>query len=108
MTLTGIGKGGPNTELLLAMAIALDGHPGITALACDTDGVDGAAPVAGAVITPDTLARANANGLEPHTSRRSNEAPPYFKALGDQANRGRKLLKWEGPLRPDGERHVLL
>jgi len=55
VTRQGDGIGGPNAEFCLALAIALDGHPQIHALACDTDGVDGAAEVAGAVIGPDTL-----------------------------------------------------
>lgn len=56
VTRRGDGTGGPNAEFCLALALALDGHPRIHALACDTDGVDGAAEVAGAVIGPDTLA----------------------------------------------------
>ena len=91
VTLTGGGRGGPNTELLLSMAIALDGHPGITALACDTDGIDGAAEVAGAVITPDTLARAVRRGLEPQEFLRSNNAHPFFEELGDQVVTGPTL-----------------
>ena len=55
VTRRGDGTGGPNAEFCLALALALDGHPRIHALACDTDGVDGAAEVAGAVIGPDTL-----------------------------------------------------
>src|SRR6185437_8954033 len=60
VTLRGKGCGGRNVEFLLALAIALEGHPRIHALAADTDGVDGMAEVAGAVIGPDTLARARA------------------------------------------------
>ena len=56
VTRRGDGTGGPNAEFCLALALALDGHPRIHALACDTDGVDGAAEVAGAVIGPNTLA----------------------------------------------------
>ncbi|MTE00716.1 DUF4147 domain-containing protein [Paracoccus sp. YIM 132242] len=58
VTRRGEGSGGPNAEYCLALALALDGAAGIHALACDTDGIDGAAPVAGAVIGPDTLVRA--------------------------------------------------
>ena len=58
ITLKGKGKGGRNTEFLLALAIALDGMPGIYALAGDTDGIDGSEDNAGALIYPDTLARA--------------------------------------------------
>ncbi|WP_128515940.1 glycerate kinase type-2 family protein [Tabrizicola thermarum] len=56
VTRTGDGVGGPNAEFCLALALALNGHPRIHAIACDTDGVDGAAEVAGALVGPDTLA----------------------------------------------------
>lgn len=91
VTLTGSGQGGPNTELLLAMAIALDGHSGITALACDTDGIDGAAQVAGAVITPYTLERATRMGLDPPQFLTENNAHAFFEALGDQVITGPTL-----------------
>jgi glycerate 2-kinase len=55
VTRTGDGVGGPNAEFCLALALALDGHPGIHAIACDTDGIDGAAEVAGALVGPATL-----------------------------------------------------
>ena len=58
VTRRGDGVGGPNAEFCLGLAVALGGAPGICGLACDTDGVDGAAEVAGAIVTPDTLARA--------------------------------------------------
>ncbi len=57
-----LGRGGRNVECLLAATIALDGHPRIHALAADTDGVDGAEEVAGAIATPDTITRAWALG----------------------------------------------
>ena len=63
VTRRGRGIGGPNAEFALTLALALDGAAGIHALACDTDGVDGAAEVAGAMIGPDTLSRAQAVGL---------------------------------------------
>lgn len=53
VTRTGDGVGGPNAEYALSLTVALDGAPGIHALACDTDGVDGAAEVAGAMVTPE-------------------------------------------------------
>ena len=56
VTRQGDGVGGPNAEFCLALALALDGHPQIHAIACDTDGVDGAAEVAGALVGPSTLA----------------------------------------------------
>jgi glycerate 2-kinase len=55
--LKGDGRGGRNTEFLLGLALALDGAPGIHALAADTDGIDGSEDNAGAFVGPDTLAR---------------------------------------------------
>ena len=77
------GRGGRNMEYALGLAIALDGAPGIWALACDTDGIDGTEQAAGAVISPDTLARARALGLDPARHLAENNAYLYFKALGD-------------------------
>jgi hydroxypyruvate reductase len=77
------GRGGRNLEYLLGLAIALGGLAGVYALACDTDGIDGAAPAAGAVIGPDTLARAEALGLDPRGRLDANDAFPLFEALGD-------------------------
>ncbi len=69
MTISGNGRGGPNQEYALALALALGGRPGIFALAADTDGSDGGSgrpdDPAGAVITPDTLGRAAAAKLDP-------------------------------------------
>ena len=83
VTLRGQGRGGRNVECLLAMAVALDGLPGVHALAADTDGVDGAKEIAGAVLTPDTLARAWAQGITPRASLDDNDAHAFFEALGD-------------------------
>jgi glycerate 2-kinase len=77
------GRGGRNLEYLLGLAIALGGAPGISAIACDTDGIDGTEDVAGAIITPDTLARAAALGLDPGAHLARNDAFPFFEALGD-------------------------
>ncbi|MEY2884599.1 MAG: hypothetical protein RL490_2323 [Pseudomonadota bacterium] len=77
------GRGGRNREYLLALAIALDGAPGISALACDTDGIDGNDSAAGARIGPDTLARARALGLDAGASLAGNNAGAFFAALGD-------------------------
>ena len=65
VTIRGNGRGGRNVEFLLALAIALDGKDGVWAIAGDTDGIDGAEEVAGAIITPDTLQRARATGHGP-------------------------------------------
>lgn len=78
------GCGGRNVEYLLALALALDGLPGVHALAADTDGIDGGAPVAGAFITPDTLARARRLGLDPQSFLDRHDAHGFFQALGDQ------------------------
>jgi glycerate 2-kinase len=91
VTRRGDGLGGPNAEFCLALALALQGAPGVFALACDTDGVDGAAEVAGAVVTPDTLARARAKGLDPAAALAGNDAHRFFAALGDQVVTGPTL-----------------
>jgi glycerate 2-kinase len=77
------GRGGRNLEYLLGLAIALGGAPGIFALACDTDGIDGTEDAAGAIVTPDTIARGRALGLDPAAHLARNNAYLYFQALGD-------------------------
>jgi glycerate 2-kinase len=77
------GRGGRNLEYLLGLAIALDGAPRIHAIACDTDGIDGTEDNAGAIIGPDTLARANALGLDPQGALQANRSYDFFEALGD-------------------------
>ncbi len=91
VTRRGDGIGGPNAEYALALALALDGAAGIHAIACDTDGVDGAAEVAGAVIGPDTLSRATAMGLDAAAHLTRNDAHSFFAALGDQVLTGPTL-----------------
>lgn len=91
VTRRGDGIGGPNAEYCLALALALDGAAGIHSLACDTDGVDGAAEVAGALVRPDTLARARALGLSPEDHLARNDAHSFFAALGDQVVTGPTL-----------------
>lgn len=88
VTLRGQGRGGRNVEFLLALAVALDGLAGVSALAGDTDGVDGAEEVAGAIIGPDTLARARELGLSPRASLQDNDAHSFFEALGSQVVTG--------------------
>jgi hydroxypyruvate reductase len=90
VTLRGKGRGGPNVEFLLSLAIALGGAP-VHGLACDTDGVDGAEEVAGAIVTPDTLARARAAGLAPLSELAENNGHGFFRALGDQVITGPTL-----------------
>jgi glycerate 2-kinase len=79
----GEGRGGRNCEFLLALAIALDGHPRIWALAADTDGIDGMEDNAGAIVRPDTLARAAAVGLAPRALLADNDSYGLFSRLGD-------------------------
>ena len=83
VTVTGKGRGGRNAEYLFALAIGLDGAPGIHALAADTDGIDGSEDNAGAIIGPDSLARARALGLEAKARLADNDAYGFFAALGD-------------------------
>lgn len=91
VTRRGDGIGGPNAEFCLALALALNGAPGIHAIACDTDGVDGAAEVAGAVIGPQTLAKAQAAGVDPARALARNDAHGFFGAIGDQVVTGPTL-----------------
>ncbi len=91
VTRTGEGVGGPNAEYALALALALNGAPSIHAIACDTDGVDGAAEVAGAIIGPDTLEKARALGVDARAALNNNDAHGFFDALGDQVITGPTL-----------------
>ena len=77
------GRGGPNSEFLLALAVALDGQPDIYAIACDTDGIDGSEDNAGAILSPDTLARGRAAGLDAKAFLVSHDAYAYFQGIGD-------------------------
>lgn len=91
VTRRGDGVGGPNAEFCLALAIALGGAEGIHALACDTDGVDGAAEVAGAVIGPDTLEKAAAIGIDPQYALQRNDAHSFFAEIDAQVVTGPTL-----------------
>jgi hydroxypyruvate reductase len=77
------GRGGPNAEYLMALALGLDGAAGISALAVDTDGIDGSADNAGAMIDPTTLARAAAAGIDWRAALDANRSYDSFAALGD-------------------------
>ena len=83
----GSGSGGPNQEYALALAVALQAAPGVWALAADTDGNDGGsgAPTdpAGAMVEPETLARAAAAGLDPQMFLENNDSTSFFARLGD-------------------------
>lgn len=91
MTLRGNGRGGRNVEFLLSLAVALDGLPGVHALAGDTDGVDGVEEIAGAYLAPDSLARAWAKGIRPKDALANNDGHGFFGALGDSVITGPTL-----------------
>ncbi len=86
-----LGRGGRNVEFLLSLAVALQGQPGVYALAGDTDGVDGTEELAGAVIAPDTLERAWAKGINPRASLDQHDGHGFFQALGDSIVTGPTL-----------------
>ncbi|MBT8412383.1 MAG: glycerate kinase, partial [Octadecabacter sp.] len=88
VTRRGDGVGGPNAEYALAAALALDGHPQIHLIACDTDGVDGAAEVAGALIGPGTLREAVAAGVDADLALANNDAHSFFAAIQSQVVTG--------------------
>ena len=83
VTVRGNGRGGRNVEYLLSLAIELAGLKNVYALAADTDGIDGAADNAGALLIPDTLARAKAKGMSAEQSLANNDGHGFFEALGD-------------------------
>ncbi|MGE5503859.1 MAG: MOFRL family protein, partial [Actinomycetota bacterium] len=83
VTVRGQGRGGRNAEFALALSLALGAEPGISAIACDTDGIDGSEDNAGAVIGPDTPPRAAAAGLDLAARLDDNDAYGAFAALGD-------------------------
>jgi len=91
VTVRGKGRGGRNVEFLLSLALTLDGLPGIFALAGDTDGVDGAEEIAGAIVAPDTLVRAAQRGINIKECLADNDAHSFFEALGDQVITGPTL-----------------
>lgn len=77
----GDGEGGPNTQFMLQAAIALNGRENVYGLACDTDGIDGSADNAGAIITPRTLPHALKNGLNAQKYLENNDSYNFFKAI---------------------------
>jgi len=77
------GRGGRCAEFLLALAAALEGVDAVHAIAADTDGIDGSEDNAGAVLTPTTLARARAQGLDAARSLALHDSYGFFAALGD-------------------------
>jgi len=91
VTIKGNGRGGRNVEFLLALGVALADTPGVYAMAGDTDGVDGAEEIAGAILSPDTLARAWAQGMNPRAYLDNNDAHSFFQNLGDSVITGPTL-----------------
>ena len=85
------GKGGRNTEFLLGFAIAAGGRRGVWALAGDSDGVDGTEDAAGALVTPDTLARARTAGLDARQFLAAHDSYSFFDRLGDLVKTGPTL-----------------
>lgn len=83
VTLRGKGRGGRNVELLLSLGLHLRGLRNTWALAGDTDGVDGVEEIAGAILAPDSLARAWALGINPQSALDNNDGHGFFGALGD-------------------------
>jgi hydroxypyruvate reductase len=91
VTIRGQGRGGRNVEFLLSLGVALNDHARIHALAGDTDGVDGQEEIAGALLTPDSMARAWAQGIKPKDSLANNDGHGFFQALGDSVITGPTL-----------------
>ena len=83
VTVRGTGRGGRNAEFSLALAIALNGLPGVFSLAADTDGIDGSEDNAGCLVTPDTLTRATQLSLKPVDYLQNNDAYSFFEQLDD-------------------------
>ncbi|MCK6453111.1 MAG: glycerate kinase [Alphaproteobacteria bacterium] len=88
VTVRGKGRGGRNVEFLLGLAVALDGDDGIYALAGDTDGVDGTEDNAGAMLAPDSIARARAKGLNARALLEDNDGYGFFAGIGDLVTTG--------------------
>ena len=85
------GRGGRNCEFLLALAIELDGAENVWALAADTDGIDGSEDNAGAVITPETLTRAQKLGIDAKDYLERHDSYSFFEKLGDLIKTGPTL-----------------
>jgi len=91
VTMKGNGRGGRNVEFLLSLGVALGGLAGVHAIAGDTDGVDGADEIAGALLAPDSLERAWAQSMNPRASLDNNDGHGFFQALGDSVVTGPTL-----------------
>jgi hydroxypyruvate reductase len=91
VTVRGAGRGGRNVEFLLSLALTLNGHPRIHAIAADTDGVDGQEETAGALLAPDSIERAWRAGINPRDALESNDGHTLFEALDDRVITGPTL-----------------
>ncbi len=91
VTVRGNGRGGRNVEFALALALALEGKAGVYAIACDTDGIDGTEDNAGALVAPDTLARALALGADPREYLANNDGYSFFQRIDDLVMSGPTL-----------------
>jgi hydroxypyruvate reductase len=91
LTSRSAGHGGRNTEFLLSLAVALGGAAGIWAIAGDTDGLDGMDDITGAIVTPDTLARARAAGLDARAVLAGHDSHTLFDRIGDAVRTGPTL-----------------
>lgn len=91
VTLRGKGRGGRNSAFLLGLTLALDGLPGVYAIACDTDGIDGSETNAGAVLMPDTLARAQDLGISAAEYQANSDSYSFFAALDQLVETGPTL-----------------
>jgi glycerate 2-kinase len=85
------GRGGRNTEFLLGFAVAIANEAGVWAIAGDSDGIDGTQDAAGAIVTPDTLLRGRAVGLDARRYLARHDSYSYFAALGDLVRTGPTL-----------------
>ena len=83
VTVRGNGRGGRCSEFLLSLALELDAMPDTHALACDTDGIDGSEDNAGAVLGPESIARADQKGFSAKKLLANNDGYGFFEALGD-------------------------
>lgn len=81
VTVRGKGRGGRNAEFALALTVALNGMENVYAIACDTDGIDGTEDNAGAIVTPDTLKRAEAKGLNAKAYLANNDGYSFFEGI---------------------------
>jgi len=88
VTVRGNGRGGRNAEFLLSLCTALNGLPGVHAIAADTDGIDGSEDNAGAICQPDSLSRAKQLGLRARAMLDNNDGYGFFSALGDLVTTG--------------------